>query len=130
MNYEPHAKINSFVDLTVWKEGHKLVLMIYKYSKLFPREELYSLSDQIKRAVVSVTSNVVEGFGRKTYKEKLRFYYIAQGSLIEVKNQLIISRDVGYLSNDNFNKLSKQSNVVHQLLQGLITSTRRKIHKS
>jgi four helix bundle protein len=124
MIYEVHAKISSFTDLTVWKNGHHLVLVIYKITQNFPKQELYSLTDQMRRAGVSVTSNIAEGYGRKTYREKLHFYYIAQGSLTELKNQLIIARDLKYLRKVDFELLANQSNRVHQLLQGLLTKTK------
>ena len=66
-------KINDFTDLLVWQKAHQLVIAIYKITKDFPREELYALVDQIRRAIVSVTSNIAEGFGRQTYKEKMQF---------------------------------------------------------
>ena len=126
------GKIRSFTDLNAWKEAHKLVILIYLITKKFPREELYSLTDQIRRAVISITSNIAEGFGRQTYKEKIQFYYTAQGSLIELKNQILAAKDIGYLSKDDFDKLAQQANIAHQLLQGLITSSKRfiSIHKS
>jgi len=126
------GKIKSFTDLNAWKEAHKLVILIYLITKKFPREELYSLVDQMRRAVISITSNIAEGFGRQTYKEKIQFYYIAQGSLIELKNQILAAKDIGYLSKDDFDKLAQQANIAHQLLQGLITSSKRfiSIHKS
>ena len=79
-------KIRSFTDLNAWKEGHKLVILVYKTTKDFPKKETYSLVDQMRRAATSVTSNIAEGFGRQTYKEKAQFYYQAQGSLVELKN--------------------------------------------
>ena len=88
-------KIRSFTDLNTWKEAHKLVLAIYKATNTFPREELYSLSDQMKRCSISVSSNVAEGFSRQTKKEKIQFYHMAKGSLTELQNQLLVSRDVG-----------------------------------
>ena len=69
-----NKKIRDFTDLKVWQEGHKLVLLVYKTTRGFPREETYSLIDQMRRAVSSITSNVAEGFGRQTYKEKIQFY--------------------------------------------------------
>ncbi|MCX6704866.1 MAG: four helix bundle protein [Candidatus Woesebacteria bacterium] len=117
-------KIKDFTDLFVWQEGHKLVLMICKITKSFPKDELYSLVDQMRRAVVSVTSNVAEGFGRQGYKEKIQFYYLAQGSLIELKNQIIIAKDVGYLVKDLYDKTIDQIITVHKLLQGLIKSSK------
>ena len=83
---EEKIKIKSFTDLKVWQEGHALVILFYKIAKKFPKDELYSLTNQMKRAAVSVTSNIAEGFGRQSYKEKVQFYYLAQGSLIELKN--------------------------------------------
>jgi len=125
------SKIKSFSDLKAWQEGHKLVLLIYKLSQDFPREEIYSLTSQMRRAAVSITSNIAEGFGRQTYKEKVQFYYLAQGSLIELKNQILIAKDIGYLETENFNRLADQANVAHALLQGLITKSKLfVIHKS
>ena len=116
--------IKSFTDLTVWQEGHKLVLMIYHITKSFPREETYSLTDQIRRCCVSITSNIAEGFGRQTYKEKVQFYYQAQGSLTELKNQILIARDVGYLSQNDFKMIADQTIVVSKLLGGLIRKSK------
>jgi four helix bundle protein len=123
---EPPQKqtIKSFTDLIVWKEGHKLVVMLYNDLKKFPNEERYCLTDQMKRAAISITSNIAEGFGRQTYKEKTNFYYQAQGSLTELKNQILIARDVGYIKSIDFNRLSEQINSVHRLLQGLIRKTK------
>lgn len=117
-------KIKSFTDLNVWKEGHKLAVTIYVTTRKFPKEEIYSLTDQMRRASVSITSNIAEGFGRQTYKEKVQFYYLANGSLIELKNQLLISKDVGYIDKNSFDKIAVQINFTHQLLQGLIKKSK------
>lgn len=119
-----NRKIRSFTDLKVWQEGHQLVILIYRNTKNFPREEIYSLIDQMRRAVVSITSNIAEGFGRQSYKEKIQFYYLAQGSLTELKNQLLIARDLKYLSERDFQEIAKKANEVHKLLQGLITKSK------
>lgn len=124
------GKIKSFTDLKVWQEGHKLILLIYQITRSFPKEETYSLVDQMLRAATSITCNVAEGFGRQTYEEKVQFYYMAQGSLIELKNQILISRDVSYLSEQKFNSLVEQINIVHQLLQGLITKSKTFINRN
>jgi len=126
-----NGKIQSFTDLNVWKEGHRLVLLIYKITKNFPREETYSLVDQMRRAAASITANIAEGFGRQTYKEKAQYYYLARGSLTELKNFILIAKDVGYINKDDFNVLVYQSNLTHQILQGLIQKTKSFInHKS
>jgi len=117
-------RIRDFTDLDVWKEGHRLVLMLYKITDRFPRSERYSLIDQIRRSSVSVTSNIAEGFGRQTYKEKIQFYYLAQGSLVELKNQLIISKDVGYIDENVYLTLNNQADVCHKLLQGIIKKSK------
>lgn len=117
-------KIKTFTDLNTWKEGHKLVLQIYKITKTFPKTETFALVDQILRAVVSITSNIAEGFGRRGIKEKTQFYYMAQASLTEVQNQLIIARDVNYINEKAFNDLWIQTIIVHKLLTGLIKSLR------
>lgn len=96
------TKIESFTDLNSWKEGHKLVLLRYKKSEKFPGREKFSLTDQIRRAVISVTSNLAEGFSRFSLKEKKQFYFTALGSLAEVQNQLKISKDLEYLSKRGF----------------------------
>lgn len=116
--------IRDFTDLKVWQEGHELVIRVYRASKEFPKEELFGLTNQLRRAVVSVTSNIAEGFGRRGYKEKIQFYYLAQGSLIEAKNQILIVRDIGYLASPDYESLMGQANVTHQLLQGLITKSK------
>ena len=121
-------KIKDFTDLKVWQEGHKLVVLIYNATRNFPKEELYSLVNQLRRAVSSHTANIAEGFGRHFYKEKLQYYYQAQGSLTEVKNFLLISKDVGYIPRSDFDLLMDQANTTHKLLQGLITKTKSFIH--
>lgn len=118
------GKIEEFTDLIVWQEGHKLVLLIYQVTKLFPKEEIYSLTDQMRRAVVSVTSNIAEGFGRQGIKEKIQFYFLAKGSLVELKNQTFIARDLNYLKNE-YSTVSTQTVLVQKLLQGLINSSKR-----
>lgn len=115
-----NAKIKSFTDLVAWLEGHKLVLEIYKATKNFPKEELFGLINQIRRAAVSITSNIAEGFSRQSNKEKIQFYCISRGSLTELQNQLLIAKDVGYLVNEKFKKIAEQTVKVHKLINGLI----------
>jgi four helix bundle protein len=117
-------KIKEFTDLISWKEAHKGVLMIYKICKEFPKNETFGLTSQMQRSAVSITSNIAEGFGRQGLKEKIQFYYLAQGSLTELKNQLIIARDVDYISNELFITILQQLNIAHRLLQGLITKSK------
>ncbi|OGE05573.1 hypothetical protein A3B51_00960 [Candidatus Curtissbacteria bacterium RIFCSPLOWO2_01_FULL_41_18] len=117
-------KIKSFTDLNVWKEGHKFVLLVYKLTENFPTGEKFGLVNQLRRAAVSVTSNISEGFSRGSRKEKIQFYRMALGSLAESQNQLIISKDLGYLSEGAFKQVFEQSTVVTKLLLGTIKSAR------
>lgn len=100
------------------------MILTYKITKDFPRKETYSLTDQMRRAAASVTSNIAEGFGRQGYKEKIQFYYLAQGSLTELKNQIIIAKDVDYIDVDIFKTLMSSADMAHRLLQGLITKSK------
>ena len=112
-------KIKSFTDLNAYKEAHKLVLMIYKITKDFPKEERFSLIDQLRRAAVSITSNIAEGFSRNTNKDKCQFYALASGSLSELQSQLLIAKDLKYLDQQTFNLIAQQSIIVRKLLSGL-----------
>jgi four helix bundle protein len=117
-------KIEKFQDLDVWKEGHKLVIEIYRISKSFPKEEIFGLTSQIRRAVISITSNIAEGFGRQSYKDKSNFYQMAFGSIIEVRNQILIARDVGYVNNADFELIDNQTVKVEKICRGLIKKSR------
>ena len=114
------AKIQSFTDLIVWQKGHELVLEVYRMTKKFPKEELFALVSQIRRAVVSVTSNIAEGFGRTSKKEKLHFYSFAYGSLLEVRNQLFVAKDLNYIAENEFIQVSDCAIEISKMLQGLM----------
>jgi len=117
-------KIRSFTDLNAWKEGHSLVLVIYKITKTFPLDEKFGLIDQMRRCIVSITSNIAEGFSRKTKKEKAQFFYMALGSVTELQNQLLICRDLGYLKAEDFKEIANKTVVVSKLVNGLIKSAK------
>lgn len=93
-------KTNTFQDLIVWKKGHTFVLEVYKITKQFPKEEIYGLTSQFRRAAVSITANIAEGYKRFSNKEKLRFYNISQAPLEECRYFLILSKDLGYIENN------------------------------
>ncbi len=114
------TKITTFEDLNTWKEGHKLALLIYKITDKFPTKEKFALVDQMRRAAISITSNVAEGFTRQGKKEKIQFYLMSKGSLTELQSQLYIARDVTYLSGSEFSNIMQQTIIVHKLLTGLI----------
>lgn len=117
------SKVRTFKDLTTWKEAHKLALFVHEYTKLFPAIEDFRLTNQICRAVVSITSNIAEGFSRNSAKEKSQFYAMGLGSLTEVENQLIIARDLGYISFAQFQKIEVQTLLVNKLIHGLMKTS-------
>lgn len=123
MNHESGI-IKSFVNLDAWKEGHKLVVIIYSTSRAFPKEETFGLTSQIRRSAVSITSNIAEGFSQKSYREKMQFYQIALGSVMELQSQLLIARDINYLNKASFDSPANQSIKVHKILNGPIKSSR------
>lgn len=125
-----HGKIKSFTDLNCWKEGHKLVTSVYTVTQLFPKEEIYGLTNQIRRCAISITSNIAEGFSRNSYKEKVQFYTIALGSITEFQNQLLVAKDVGYISKESFQSLASRSVVIHKIVNGLIKKSKSLIHDS
>lgn len=119
------VNIKNFTDLNTWKEGHKLVIDVYGMIPHLPKNS-YALIDQISRSAVSITSNIAEGFSRQSKKEKVQFYHIAKGSLTELQNQLLICRDVGFITQKEFYPLAEKTTVVGKLLTGLIRSAESK----
>ncbi|OGZ00496.1 MAG: hypothetical protein A3B13_01835 [Candidatus Liptonbacteria bacterium RIFCSPLOWO2_01_FULL_45_15] len=124
MEINEPKKIIYFTDLNTWKEGHKLVLTIYQITKKLPKDELFGLTSQMRRAAVSITSNIAEGFSRQSFKEKAQFYSMAQGSLTELQNQLLVSKDIGYFTAEEYEEIIHQSVIVHKLINGLIKSSK------
>lgn len=117
-------KIQSFTDLRVWQAGHGLVLEIYKITKTFPKDEMFGLTNQIRRASVSITSNIAEGFSRRSYKEKSQFYSMALGSLTEIQNQLLIAKDIEYITQQEFKTLAEKTVDISKMLNGLIKTSK------
>ena len=118
--------IKSFTDLVAWQKSHKFVVEIYKATLNFPSEEKFGLTSQLRRAGVSITSNIAEGFGRRSVKEKSQFYAMAYGSLLEVQNQLLIARDVNILDSEQFKLLSELSVEATKLISGLRAANKKK----
>ena len=115
--------ISSFTQLIVWQKGHTLVIQVYELTRKFPKEELFALTTQIRRCVVSITSNIAEGFSRRSVKDKSHFYTIALGSTTELQNKLLIARDLGYLDKQLFEELAILSIEVNKMINGLIKKT-------
>ena len=116
----------TFRNVQAWQAANGLTLAVYGVTKLFPKDELYGLTSQIKRAAVSIPSNIAEGFGRRSVKEKDQFYSIAHGSLTEVENQILIAKGVGYITDAQYKELQDKVTVTHKLLYGLRRANREK----
>ena len=112
--------ITSFTDLRVWQEGHGVVLSIHDACSRFPKEELHGLTSQLKRASASIASNIAEGFGRSSTKVNKHFWIIADGSCYEVKNQLIIAKDLQFITKLEYKELLHKANSTYKLLYGLL----------
>lgn len=112
-------KVYSFEKLEVWKEAIVLVNLVYKITENFPSEEKFGLTSQLKRATVSIASNLAEGTSRKTKKDKAHFTTMSFSSTMEVLNQLIISKDLGFVSEDHYTlarlKIEKITNMLNAL---------------
>ena len=109
----------SFEKLNAWKEARKLVVAVYQLLDNFPKFENYALCDQIRRSIISVPSNVAEGTGRMSPKEKLHFIEISYGSLMEAYNQLIIASDLKYITEESLEELKPSIDTVARMLNGL-----------
>lgn len=112
-------KQNSFRDLDAYKAGKVLIKEVYRLLKKFPKEEQYAMCDQLRRAAISVTSNIAEGSGRNTNKEKMRFLEISYGSLMEVLSQMDVACDLEYITTEEFNNIEVLVENVGRPLSGL-----------
>lgn len=107
-------------DLIVWQKSMQLVVLIYKITKSFPKDELFGLVSQMRRAVVSIPSNIAEGHGRCSDKELVRFLFISLGSSSELETQLIISKNLDLMNDENFKQLLLLNEEVRKMLVALI----------
>jgi four helix bundle protein len=124
--------IRSYRDLTTWQAARSLCLVVYAGTNSFPSHEQFGLTSQMRRAAVSVPSNIAEGFGRQTAKEKHQFYHHALGSLFELETQTDLAHAFNYLNQEQFNKLDAEINQCRRLLLALLSANRAKFpnHKS
>jgi four helix bundle protein len=114
-------------DLRVWQQSIEMVTSIYLMTQSFPKEEMFGLVSQLRRASVSVPSNIAEGYARGTDKEKLHFLRISSGSMSEVETQLILSLNLGYIDQEKYNELSETVTSVWKQLNSLISSIKKKL---
>lgn len=117
------APSKSFKDLIVWQKAHKFALDVYHYSKVFPKEELFGLTSQFRRAAVSVPANISEGFVKRGKLDKIRFLNIAQGSLEECRYYLILANDLGYGENGGLGVLAEEiSKLINSYIRSIESS--------
>ena len=111
-------------DLIVWQKSMALVKRVYEVTRAFPHEEMFGLTSQMRRAAVSIPSNIAEGYGRIYDKERINFLSIAPGSASELETQLMISEDLGFTVNSDIAELSSLNNEVIRMLTSLIKGIR------
>lgn len=119
--------IKSYKDLLIWKKGLTIVSLVYQLVKTFPKEEIYALSSQLKRASVSIPSNIAEGYGKNTDKSFGHFLSIARGSLYEVETQLIIAKELGFIEDEKMyqeliGQIEEESKMINAFSKKLETS--------
>ncbi|MBP8911433.1 MAG: four helix bundle protein [Phycisphaerae bacterium] len=116
----------NYRDLIAWQKAMELVELVYSETKKFPREEVYALTSQLRRAAVSVPSNIAEGQGRTSSREFLNFLSMAYGSLREIETQIIIAERLGYMSEGKARSILELSGEVGRLINGLSSSLKRR----
>ena len=120
-------KVKSFEDLTVWREAHRLTLEIYKLTTRFPGAEKYGIVSQLRRSSSAVPANIAEGFGRATTRELLRCLQIARGELEETRYFVLLSRDLGYVTAQDYESVGEHCNSVGRLINALGSSLKRRL---
>lgn len=118
-----NKSIHHFTHLIAWQKNHKLVLEIYKITRKFPKEELFGITSQMRRAASSITANIAEGYGRFHSKDRIKFYLNARGSSTELQNFLILSKDLEYITDEEFNRIKIDTFEGYKIICGLINAT-------
>jgi four helix bundle protein len=122
-----NCQLECKLELQIWKKSHELVLKVYAVSRDFPKHETYALTNQLRRAAISVPANIVEGQSRNTTKEYRQFLYNARGSLEEVRYFLLLSKELGYIDDAVFLAFEGDSETLSKMLNGLIKSLTTKL---
>jgi four helix bundle protein len=116
------AFVRNYRELEVWEKSHKLTLELYRLSRVFPREEIYGLTSQLRRAAVSIGANLAEGCGRRTSAELARFVRIAMGSASELDYHLLLCRDFELITDEQYQRTSRELIRIRKMLSGLLAS--------
>ena len=114
--------MKNYKELVVWQKAHQMTLDVYGVTSEFPREELYGLTSQLRRAAASIGANIAEGSGRRSNNEICRFLQIARGSASETEYHLLLARDLKFLREEDFRKLSRRADELQRMLTALIQS--------
>ena len=114
--------LKNFKELIVWQKSYQLCLEVYRITTPFPKEEKYGLTSQIRRSVVSIPSNIAEGYGRKTTLDYIRMLYISYGSVCELETQVLLAGDLGLIEKSEMSTLKKEIAEIERMLKALITS--------
>lgn len=120
-------KTKTFKELIVWQKAHGLVVEVYRATKRFPKEEIYVLTSQLKRAAISVAANIAEGYKKKTTASKLNFLNISEGSLEEIKYYFILAADLEYITDKGNQVLTGRAEEVGSLINGYIEGIKNRI---
>jgi four helix bundle protein len=123
-------KVKTFEDLTVWQEAHKLTLEVYKFTAKFPGAEKYGIISQLRRSSSAVPANIAEGFGRATTRELLRCLQIARGELEETRYFILLSRDLGYVTPQDYEGVAQHCNTIGRMINALGSSLKRRLGPS
>jgi four helix bundle protein len=118
--------MSNFKELTVWQRAHALAMQTYRGTARFPAEERFGLTNQIRRAAVSVSVNIAESCGRRHTNDQVRFLLMAQGSSFELEAEFLLARDIGIMASEAANELIERTNEVQRMLSGLMRSKRRR----
>jgi len=124
---EAHRKVKDFTDLQVWALARELRKKVYSLSNKFPPDEKFGLTTQLRRAAVSITANIAEGFGRYSYQENVQFCRVARGSAFEVRDHLIAAEDEGFISQNERHEVDALAQRVVQTLNGYIRATKERL---
>ncbi len=119
--------MRNYRDLQVWSKAHHLTLELYRMSRQFPREEIYGVTSQLRRAAASIGANLAEGCGRRTSSELARFVKIAMGSASELDYHLLLSRDLGFMNGDDFTRSEAELTEVRKMLTSFLSSVEKQI---
>lgn len=122
---EKNGQINNFCDLEAWQKANELTIIVYQRTKDFPKDEMFGIISQMRRAASSIMANIAEGFARFYFKDKNRFYYFARGSVAELQSFSMLSRGLDYLEHDKCKEIIDKADEVGRLINGLINSVKK-----